>query len=99
MHPSLEGRRFRSAEMSDEGEAGAEAVFEYHEDGDLVWGRYRGGAVRLGYLVGTRDGDRLDFRLQPTERAGRDCERPLVDRDLGTARRQASPLGAMGVGV
>jgi hypothetical protein len=48
--------------MSEEGEAGAATVFEYHEAGDLVWARYAGGAVRLGFLVGTRDGDRLDCR-------------------------------------
>jgi hypothetical protein len=48
--------------MSEGGEAGAATVFEYYEAGDLVWARYAGGAVRLGFLVGTRDGDRLDFR-------------------------------------
>ena len=48
--------------MSDEGEASNETVFEYHQEGDLVWARYEGGAVRLGYLVGTRDGDRIDIR-------------------------------------
>jgi hypothetical protein len=59
---SLDGRRFGVAEMGDEGEANSETVFEYHQDGDLVWARYEGGAVRLGYLVGTRDGDRIDIR-------------------------------------
>ena len=62
MDASLEGRRFRGAEMDGEGEVGAATEFEYHQDGDLVWARYEGGAVRLGFLVGTRDGNRLEFR-------------------------------------
>ena len=70
MHPSLEGRRFRGSEMSEEGEAGAATVFEYHEDGDLIWARYAGGAVRLGFLVGTRDADRLDFRYSQLNERG-----------------------------
>jgi hypothetical protein len=59
---SLDGRRFGVAEMGDEGEASNETVFDYHQEGDLVWARYEGGAVRLGYLVGTRNGDRIDIR-------------------------------------
>jgi hypothetical protein len=48
--------------MSSEGEASAATVFEYHEDDGVVWARYEGGVIRLGFLVGTRDGDRLEFR-------------------------------------
>ena len=70
MQSSLEGRRFRGSEMSDEGEAGTATVFEYHEEGDLIWARYAGGAVRLGFLVGTRDGDRLDFRYSQLNERG-----------------------------
>src|SRR5262245_10115887 len=42
VHPSLEGRRFRGAEMSSEGEAGPATVFEYHENEGVVWARYEG---------------------------------------------------------
>jgi hypothetical protein len=56
--------------MSEEGEAGAETVFEYHEDGDLIWARYAGGAVHLGFLVGTREDDRLDFRYSQLNEQG-----------------------------
>jgi hypothetical protein len=59
---SLDGRRFRVAEMGSEGEAGTATVFEYHESDGLVWARYEGGAVRLGFLVGTRQGNSLEFR-------------------------------------
>lgn len=60
--PSLDGRWFRSAEAVAGGEVGAETRFGYHQHDDLVWARYAGGQVRLGFLVGTRSGDRLDFR-------------------------------------
>jgi hypothetical protein len=67
---SLDGRSFRMAETAAEGEVGAATVFEYHEEGDLVWARYDGGAVRLGFLVGTRHGDRLEFRYSQLNEGG-----------------------------
>jgi hypothetical protein len=59
---SLDGRRFRSTENVG-GEVGAETVFSYAEDdsGD-IWASYAGGAVRRGFLVGRRGGDRMEFR-------------------------------------
>jgi hypothetical protein len=68
--PSLEGRRFRGAEMSGEGEVGAGTLFEYHERDGVIWARYEGGAVRLGFLVGTRDADRLEFRYSQVNESG-----------------------------
>ncbi|WP_028925301.1 hypothetical protein [Pseudonocardia acaciae] len=59
---SLDGRRFGSVGDVEAGEVGVGTVFEYHEDDGEVWAHYSGGAVRRGYLVGTRVGDRLDFR-------------------------------------
>ena len=70
MQPSLEGKRFHTSEMDDQGEASAETIFDYHEEGDLIWARYQGGAVRLGFLVGTRSGDQLDFRYSQLSETG-----------------------------
>lgn len=56
--------------MDAEGEASEATVFEYHERDGLVWARYGGGAVRLGFLVGTRSGDRLDFRYSQLRESG-----------------------------
>lgn len=67
---SLEGRAFRSAGAVEGGEVSAETLFEYHETDGLVWARYAGGTVRLGFLVGTRTGDRLDFRYAQVNDAG-----------------------------
>jgi hypothetical protein len=59
---SLDERSFRVVATAVEGEADVATVFEYHERDGLIWARYEGGAVRLGFLVGTREGERLDFR-------------------------------------
>jgi len=70
---SLEGRRFRpaGAEALDAGgEVDVETTFEYHEEGDLVWARYSGGAIRLGHLVGLRAGDALEFRYSQLNASG-----------------------------
>jgi hypothetical protein len=59
---SLDGLRFRSARDVEGGDVGADTIFHYREDDGVVHARYEGGAVTLGFLVGSRSGDRLDFR-------------------------------------
>lgn len=59
--PSLDGRRF-AAVANVGGEVGADTIFEYQERDGEVWATYRGGAVRRGFVVGTRTGDTLDIR-------------------------------------
>jgi hypothetical protein len=62
-HPSLDGRAFASDGDVAGGDVGPATVFHYRETPDgLIEARYAGGAVRVGYLVGTRDGDELRFR-------------------------------------
>ena len=61
--PSLDGRAFASDGDVAGGDVGPATVFHYRETPDgLIEARYAGGAVRVGYLVGTRDGDELRFR-------------------------------------
>jgi hypothetical protein len=67
---SLDGRRFRNAAVSAEAEAGVETIFEYHERDGVIWARYEGGSVRLGFLVGTRKDNRLDFRYSQLNNRG-----------------------------
>ncbi|MGC5286398.1 hypothetical protein [Micromonospora sp. DT231] len=59
---SLDGRRFRAVADVVAGEVGTQTVFTYHERTGEVWAEYAGGSIRRGHLVGTRAGDRLDFR-------------------------------------
>jgi hypothetical protein len=58
----LDGRTLAGVSNTGPGDVGATTLFHYHEAGGAVWAEYAGGAVRRGYLVGTREGDRLDFR-------------------------------------
>ncbi|WP_329369170.1 hypothetical protein [Streptomyces sp. NBC_01483] len=44
------------------GQVGTRTRFTYHEKDGEIWAEYTGGDVVRGHLVGTREGDRLDFR-------------------------------------
>ncbi|MCC2593834.1 hypothetical protein LKO27_10500 [Tessaracoccus sp. OS52] len=59
--PSLDGRVF-TAVVNDDGEVGSSTRFRYTERSAVVHADYAGGDVVRGFLVGTRDGDQLDFR-------------------------------------
>ena len=59
--PSLDGRTFAVAD-SGGGVATTETVFRYAEGKGVVTASYEGGTIRRGFLVGTREGDSLDFR-------------------------------------
>lgn len=68
--PSLDGRRFAAVADVPGGEVGTDTLFTYHERDGEIWGAYEGGSIRRGYLVGTRDGDTLDFRYTQLNTAG-----------------------------
>jgi hypothetical protein len=70
MAVSLDGRRFAAPGQAPGGEVDADTVFEYHEDGEMVWARYAGGAVRLGYLVGVHRDDAIEFRYSQLNASG-----------------------------
>lgn len=52
-----EGRVFASIANTGNGDVGDETVFHDHQDRDLVWADYAGGAVRKGHLPGTAGAD------------------------------------------
>ena len=51
MEFNLEGKRFRSAANTENGDAGAETVFCYHQRKRFVWAEYEGGGIVKGHLV------------------------------------------------
>lgn len=59
---SLDGRWFRAVAEVQGGDVGPETMFRYAEQDGEIWATYVGGRISRGYLVGTRDGDQLDFR-------------------------------------
>ena len=79
-----EGRCFRSVANSDGGDVSDGTVFRYHQQGDLVWATYGGGAVRFGTLVAKVDDlGNLDMRYQHVSidgqlKSGRCHSRPEV---------------------
>src|SRR5205823_8925093 len=68
--PSVDGKWFRAVATEGAGEVGPQTLFRYAEEDGEVWATYAGGTVRRGYLVGTRDGDRLDFRYVQLSESG-----------------------------
>lgn len=71
MHaPSLDGLVLAPVADQAPGQVGTRTRFTYHEQDGLIWADYEGGDVVRGHLLGTRDGDRLDFRYVQLKRDG-----------------------------
>ncbi|GAA4402487.1 hypothetical protein GCM10023187_17610 [Nibrella viscosa] len=66
-----DGKVFRSVINTDNGEVGAETLFYYHQQGNVVWAEYAGGAIVKGFLIATVQADNsLDMRYQHVNRPG-----------------------------
>lgn len=62
------------------GQVGTRTRFSYHEKDGEIWAGYAGGDVVRGHLVGTREGDRLDFRYVQLKRDGSTSSGHCVSR-------------------
>jgi len=62
MARSLDGLSLAPVADQAPGQVGTRTRFAYHEKVGEIWAEYAGGDVVRGHLVGTRAGDRLDFR-------------------------------------
>ncbi|MGW2487731.1 hypothetical protein ACWCV9_10965 [Streptomyces sp. NPDC001606] len=62
MPRSLDGLTLAPVADQAAGQVGTRTRFSYHEKDGEIWAEYAGGDVVRGHLVGTREGDRLDFR-------------------------------------
>ncbi|HEX2050145.1 MAG TPA: hypothetical protein VHJ34_05850 [Actinomycetota bacterium] len=67
---SLDGVCFRPASDVEGGEVDPTTIFRFHEEGGVVWAEYSGGAIRKGFLVGTRRGQMLKLRYVQLNDAG-----------------------------
>lgn len=76
----MDGRVLRSPDAVDGGEVGPDTEFRFRQSGDMVWGRYSGGGIRLGFLVGTSDGQTLGFRYTQLNTAGETATGSSQDR-------------------
>jgi hypothetical protein len=68
---SLDGVCMRPVAGTGQGEVDRETLFSFSQQGAVVSARYAGGAVRLGFLIGTRSQDRLEWRYVQADHAGR----------------------------
>ena len=62
MARSLDGLVLAPVADQAPGQVGTRTRFTYHEQDGGIWAEYAGGDVVRGRLVGTRAGDRVDFR-------------------------------------
>jgi hypothetical protein len=76
------------------GQVGTGTRFAYHEQDGGIWAHYAGGDVVRGFLVGTREGDRLDFRYVQLGRDGTTssghCVSTVVELPDGRVRLEES---------
>ncbi|MFB6707738.1 hypothetical protein ACFCW6_23860 [Streptomyces sp. NPDC056333] len=70
MARSLDGLVLSPVADQAPGQVGTRTRFTYHEQEGMIWADYAGGDVVRGHLVGTRTGDRLDFRYVQLKRDG-----------------------------
>ncbi|MFJ2114194.1 MULTISPECIES: hypothetical protein [unclassified Streptomyces] len=70
MARSLDGLVLSPVADQAPGQVGTGTRFVYHERDGVIRARYEGGDVVRGHLVGTRAGDRLDFRYVQLKQDG-----------------------------
>lgn len=76
----MDGRVLFSPAAVAGGEVGPETEFRFRQSEDLIWGRYSGGGIRLGFFVGTSDGTTIRFRYTQLNTAGQTASGSTVDR-------------------
>lgn len=67
---NLDGRSFRVSSTAHVGVVSSDTVLEFRQLGDRVFGRYSGGTIARGVLVGRVAGESLAFRYAQRERDG-----------------------------
>ncbi|MFJ8857331.1 hypothetical protein ACIRD8_02750 [Streptomyces sp. NPDC102451] len=70
MARSLDGLVLSPVADQAPGQVGTRTRFTYHEQDGRIWAEYAGGDVVRGHLVGTREGDTLDFRYVQLKQDG-----------------------------
>lgn len=67
---NVDGLTLYVSSTADIGVVGAGTLLRFTQKGDRVLGRYSGGSIRRGYLVGEIFGKSLTFRYSPREASG-----------------------------
>ncbi|WP_030972939.1 hypothetical protein [Streptomyces sp. NRRL S-1824] len=85
MARSLDGLVLSPVADQAPGQVGTRTRFTYHEEKGAIWADYAGGEVLRGHLVGTRTGDRLDFRYVQLKQDGTTSSGHCVSTVVGLA--------------
>lgn len=65
------GKKFRSVSNTDNGEVNEETIFNYNQEGNIVWADYAGGNIEKGTLIAkVQDNGNLDMRYTHINIAG-----------------------------
>jgi hypothetical protein len=67
---TLDGTSFQVSSTAEAGVVGLDTRLDFVQRGSKVLGRYYGGSIRRGYLVGSLVGGILRFRYAQTEATG-----------------------------
>lgn len=76
----LDGRVLRQLQTGGAGRLDATTELRVRQSEDLVWGRYSGGVIRLGFFVGTSDGETVSVRFTQLSAAGETASGSSVQR-------------------
>lgn len=85
MQFNLNGLKMNAIQTDPEGVIGAETIFEFSQNDNIVLAEYSGGRIRKGYLVGIIAGSNLNFRYCQVQMDNQldggesDCELRLKD--------------------
>lgn len=68
----LNGKRFYSANNSDNGQVSKDTIFQYYQNGNIIWATYDGGEIAFGTIIGkVEEGNCLDIRYQHLTQSGK----------------------------
>jgi len=61
---NLNAKKFSLESSSSNGDVSSETIFEYHQQGRIIWATYQGGAILFGVLSGRIEENQLYFKYQ-----------------------------------
>lgn len=71
MNITYDNKTFRSVTNTANGEVSGDTLFHYHQQGQIVWAEYSGGAIVRGFLIATvQDDTSLDMRYEHVNAQG-----------------------------
>jgi hypothetical protein len=61
MKINLNNKTFKALSNSDNGQVSNATLFHYFQEGNTIWANYQGGEIVKGAIIGTINGNELDF--------------------------------------